>query len=152
MPDARGQSVFCENLYNQANYRYERIDIQGILKKEHYPEWVKDRVQTIRQFKNNPKVFEYGNKHFLGIGYLPKKRYDAEQHIRSQNDLGIANTPDAKHPYKYEDFYAASGNSPFDVFKCYETGKHYIPGENGLCEYDGEYRTQKKSKNREMER
>ena len=45
-----------------------------------------------------------------------------------------------------------------DVFKCYENGKLYVPGENELFEYTGKYRSldsvdqQKKKSRKEVER
>ena len=40
--------------------------------------------------------------------------------------------------YDYHEFYAASGNSKADAFLCVETGKHYIPYENSLQEYQSD--------------
>ena len=33
-----------------------------------------------------------------------------------------------KYRYNYKAFYAAAGNSTFDIFKCSENGKLYVPG------------------------
>ena len=47
--------------------------------------------------------------------------------------------------YNYHDFYKASHNSYFDVFKCIEDGKNYVPAKNELFRYSGEIETEKKS-------
>ena len=40
-----------------------------------------------------------------------------------------------KHRYDYSAFYAAAGNSTFDIFKCSENGKLYVPGAFELFGY-----------------
>ena len=149
--DGRGQSVFADEVYSRENMRYDRCDIMGILKKECYPEWVQPKVEFIREFKGHENVFRYGDYHFIGFGYLPKNKKEVDKHIR-KNTLGISSYKDATTPYKYDDFYDAAGNMKFDVFKCYETGKNYVPGQNELFEYDGDVREKKFEKNKEMER
>ena len=124
--NGRGQSVFADEVYSKESVRYDRYDIMGILKKECYPEWVQQNVKYIKDFKGNDNVFIYGNYHFLGVGYLPKNRNDVDKHIRN-NDIGISAYKGATIPYKYEDFYETAGNTKFDIFKCYETGKNYLP-------------------------
>ena len=41
--------------------------------------------------------------------------------------------------YSYDDFYAVSNAPTADVFRCLETGRNYIPGENELFGYEGEF-------------
>ena len=41
--------------------------------------------------------------------------------------------------YSYAGFYEASGSSKADIFRCMETGRNYIPGENELFGYEGEF-------------
>ncbi len=149
--DGRGQAVFADEIYSRENMRYDRYDVMGILKKECYPEWVKQRMEHIKEFNRNENVFKYGNYHFLGIGYLPKDKKEVTRHI-CKNDIGISTYKDATTPYKYDDFYDAAGNLKFDVFKCYETGKNYVPGTNELFLYDGDVREKKFEKSKEMER
>ena len=45
----------------------------------------------------------------------------------------------AAHPYSYEEFYNAANSSSADIFKCVENGRLYIPGENELFEYTGNF-------------
>ena len=45
----------------------------------------------------------------------------------------------ATHPYSYEEFYNAANSSSADIFKCVENGRLYIPGENELFEYTGNF-------------
>lgn len=149
--DGRGQAVFADEVFSRENVRYERCDVMGILKEECYPEWVQQRMEHIKEFSGNEKVFKYGNYHFLGIGYLPKNKKEVTKHI-GKNDIGISSYNDATTPYKYDDFYDAAGNLKYDVFKCYETGKNYVPGQNELFLYDGDVREKKFEKNKEMER
>ena len=40
-----------------------------------------------------------------------------------------------KYRYNYKAFYAAAGNSTFDIFKCSENGKLYVPGAFELFGY-----------------
>lgn len=44
--NAYGRSVFCEYLQTGEHVRYDRLAVQGILKPEHYPDWVKESVQN----------------------------------------------------------------------------------------------------------
>ena len=44
-PNAHGTAVFCEHLSNNEKTRFERYDVLGILKKECYPEWVKQKLK-----------------------------------------------------------------------------------------------------------
>lgn len=149
--DGRGQAVFADEVFSKENVRYERCDVMGILKEECYPEWVQQRIEHIKEFSGNENVFKYGKYHFLGIGYLPKNKKEVTKHI-SKNDIGMSAYKDATTPYKYDDFYDVAGNLKYDVFKCYETGKNYVPGTNELFLYDGDVREKKFEKNKEMER
>lgn len=44
-PDSLGTAVFCTHLSNDERTRFERYDVQGILKKECYPEWLKNKLK-----------------------------------------------------------------------------------------------------------
>jgi len=156
---ARGSAVFCEYLADCRRTRFERVDVLGILKKEHYPEWVQKRVEIINEFKKNPAVFEYGNKHFLGVGILPPKRErNFKVDLRHDTSMTFATDGGDKFQYNYHNFMNAAKGSLCDIYKCYEDGKLYIPGENELFNYTGKYRgleeaTQaKKRTHKEVER
>lgn len=40
--NARGSAVFCKNLYDGKNTRYERMDVLGEVKPERMPDWAKE--------------------------------------------------------------------------------------------------------------
>lgn len=156
---ARGSAVFCEYLTDCRRTRFERVDVLGILKKEHYPEWVKKRAKIIAEFKRNPDVFEYGNKHFLGIGQLPpQKERNFNVDLRHDASMVFETRNGDKFQYNYHNFMNAAKGFPCDVFKCYENGKLYIPGQNELFNYTGKYRAleeqpkAKKKSHKEVER
>ena len=154
-PNARGSAVFCESLTDCEKGRFERANVLGILKKECYPMWVTERVQVIREFQKNPAVFEFGNMHFLGVGQLPPpKERDLSQTLCYDSDIAFETHNGDAVQYNRTDFLNAAANSKCDVFRCYENGKLYVPAENELFQYTGEYtplekqtpaRTRKKS-------
>ena len=43
IPD-RGSAVFCKNLYDGKNTRYERMDVLGEVKPERMPDWAKEKA------------------------------------------------------------------------------------------------------------
>ena len=43
--NARGSAVFCKYLYDDKSTRFERSGVLGILKKEHYPDWLKTKLK-----------------------------------------------------------------------------------------------------------
>ena len=42
--NARGSAVFCRNLYDGKNTRYERMDVLGEVKPERMPDWAKEKA------------------------------------------------------------------------------------------------------------
>ena len=42
--DARGNAVFCSYLSSNKRTRFERYDVLGILKQEHYPKWLTEKL------------------------------------------------------------------------------------------------------------
>ena len=153
--NARGSAVFCEYLTDCRKTRFDRVDVLGILKKECYPMWVTERVHIVREFQKNPAVFEYGEKHFLGVGQLPPpKERDLSKTLCYDPNIDFETHNGEKVQYNRTDFLSAAGTSKCDVFRCYENGKLYVPAENELFHYTGEYtplekqtpaRTRKKS-------
>ncbi len=164
-PAARGSAVFCNYLYKDNSTRFERYDVLGILKKEYYPEWLTKRLEFEEAIKDN-KVFDYGGYHFLPVGVVKgtNQLEYISRSIASDTDLGIWNNKYAerygknKIEYNHKEFYMACNNIPCDIFKCLENGKVYIPAENELFEYTGEYKpyTEKShtepKKHKDMER
>jgi hypothetical protein len=142
-PEARGNAVFCENLYDGKQSRFERYDILGVADLSKIPEWAREKLTLIETLKE-PGVFEYGGQHFKPVrkfvkGEIDKHldgdsrpdKMDAQYAMRSMGEL-------LKLPGKYShaDFYAKSGDSDADIFKCVETGNLFVPCANGLRIYN----------------
>lgn len=45
--NARGSAVFCRNLYDGKDTRYERMDVLGEVKPERMPDWAKEKAAAI---------------------------------------------------------------------------------------------------------
>ena len=43
-PNARGQAVFCKNLFTEKTVRWERQDVAGVILPEHIPAWAHQRL------------------------------------------------------------------------------------------------------------
>ncbi|WP_195268874.1 hypothetical protein [Eubacterium sp. 1001713B170207_170306_E7] len=52
---ARGNAVFIKKLYSQEDTRFERSDVQGIVKPECLPEWAKKNLEKIKQRQKKEK-------------------------------------------------------------------------------------------------
>mgnify|MGYP003453408546 CR=1 FL=1 len=89
--------------------------------------------------KHNKETFEY-----LGYHFTPEKRLTDNQlelknvslHQSSDKDLGFNTYTWKKHDYNYDEFYEAYGEKWFDLFRCKENGRLYIPGQNELFIYN----------------
>ena len=87
-------------------------------------------------------VFEYQGYHFEAVGVLPEgiEGKDMVAQTRSNTELHLSTYHTEDFPkYSYDDFYAVSNAPTADVFRCLETGRNYIPGENELFGYEGEF-------------
>jgi hypothetical protein len=42
-----GNAVFCNYLYSSERTRFERYEVQGILKPQHYPKWVTEKLKLL---------------------------------------------------------------------------------------------------------
>ena len=87
-------------------------------------------------------VFAYQGYHFEAVGVLPKgiEGKDLVAQTRSNTELHLSTYHTEDFPkYSYDDFYAVSNAPTADVFRCLETGRNYIPGENELFGYEGEF-------------
>ena len=94
-----------------------------------------------KQEKPEQDIFEFRGYHFTAVGKLPKG-YDINEIskvIASDRELGMSSYDWAKHTYSHYSFYLASGDSQADLFRCLENGKVYLPGDNELFCYTGEY-------------
>ena len=87
-------------------------------------------------------VFAYQGYHFEAVGVLPEgiegKNLVAQTRSNTELHLSTYHTEDFPK-YSYDDFYAVSNAPTADVFRCLETGRNYIPGENELFGYEGEF-------------
>jgi hypothetical protein len=142
-PNARGNAVFCKDLYSGKESRFERYDVLGVADLAKIPEWAKAKLALTEALKE-PGVFEYAGYHFRPVrkfvkGEIDKRlvgdsrpeKTDAQYAMRSMGVL-------LKLPgeYSHADFYAKSGDSDADVFKCVETGNLFVPCANGLRIYN----------------
>lgn len=94
-------------------------------------------------------VFEYQGYHFEAVGVLPEgiEGKDLVAQTRSNTELHLSTYHTEDFPkYSYDDFYAVSNAPTADVFRCLETGRNYIPGENELFGYEGEFQPYLKQK------
>ena len=127
--------------------------------KEIYPQWLEKqeerRAELAEEQRNREilssapsenntavsKSFEYNGYHFEPTGILSAGRTlkEISNETISNNTLGMSAYEGATHPYSYEEFYNAANSSSVDIFKCVENGRLYIPGENELFEYTGNF-------------
>lgn len=91
-------------------------------------------------------VFIYGRHHFIPYGFFSKQENNdlrlLTRRLRTDADLGFfADSNIAggtqKYRYDYDEFYAAAGDHTFDIFRCIDNGKLYVPGAHELFEYMG---------------
>ena len=141
-PEGMGMSIFGQECFSEEKCKYHRGELMGELKREFYPEWLNEKLPIIEAIKNTPNIFCYNGQHFVGIGHLPGN-YDVKTTLHSNDNPNMSNYNGGK--YNYNEFYKASHNSYFDVFKCIEDDKIYVPGKNELFGYSGEFEIEKKS-------
>ena len=88
--------------------------------------------------------FIYGGYHFTPYGLFSVKEENdfnyLTRKLRTDTELGFFTYDNIagrtrKYRYNYKAFYVAAGNSTFDIFKCSENGKLYVPGEFELFCY-----------------
>jgi hypothetical protein len=148
-PGKYDRTVFGTELYSGDTVCYGRHQIEGVADESKLPQWAKTKFEIMR----DKEIFEYGGYHFKPVrrfrdGELDKpqendsrpRKQDARYAMRNMSSdfsLGITSydrkkTDDA---YSADAFYAASGDSTADIFKCIENGRLYVPGENELFRY-----------------
>ena len=136
-PNAIGTSVFGTELLSGDSVCYGRHQIEGIADPEKLPAWAAKKIAFIDALKE-PGVFEYGGYHFKPYRNFEKRDGDWNKQMRnasSDRDLGLSTYDWQATEYSYEGFYAASGDSAADIFKCLENGKLYVPAKNELFQY-----------------
>ena len=90
----------------------------------------------------NENVFEYQGYHFEPVGILPQGLEGKELVNQTRGNTELHLTTYEREDdilYSYAGFYEASGSSKADIFRCMETGRNYIPGENEQFGYEGEF-------------
>lgn len=139
-PYGHGTSIYGDYLATGKKTMFHRSDILGELKPEYYPKWAEKRIAVVNEFHENEYVFEYGDKHFLGVGiFPPKNARDFSRTLQNKHELKFKKRNGDELSYTYRSFMNVSKSVNCDVFKCYENGKLYVPGENELFEYTGKY-------------
>ena len=104
------------------------------------PESEPEDVVVQEQWDEN--VFEYQGYHFEAVGILPQGLEGKELVNQTRGNTELHLTTYEREEdilYSYAGFYEASGSSKADIFRCMETGRNYIPGENELFGYEGEF-------------
>ena len=97
---------------------------------------------VIVQEQWDENVFEYQGYHFEAVGILPQGLEGKELVNQTRGNTELHLTTYEREDdilYSYAGFYEASGSSKADIFRCMETGRNYIPGENELFGYEGEF-------------
>ena len=62
-PNARGNAVFCKDLYSGKESRFERYDVAGVAANDRLPVWAVKKIALMEALKA-PGVFEFGGYHF----------------------------------------------------------------------------------------
>ena len=132
----------------------EEIEEEEVTAKEYIPENQEQEITETSEGQEQKEseeeiteswdegVFEYQGYHFEAVGVLPEgiEGKDLVAQTRSNTELHLSTYHTEDFPkYSYDDFYAVSNAPTADVFRCLETGHNYIPGENELFGYEGEF-------------
>jgi hypothetical protein len=135
-PNARGNAVFCKDLYSDKESRFERYDVAGVVDPAKLPQWAKDKLAYLEALKE-PGVFEYGGYHFKPYRQFEKRDgvFYASGNAVDSIAVGVATYEWTNPAYSRAGFYAAYGGEA-DIFKCVESGELYIPCENELFQYN----------------
>lgn len=132
----------------------EEIEEEEVTAKEYIPENQEQEITETSEGQEQKEseeeiteswdegVFAYQGYHFEAVGVLPEgiEGKDLVAQTRSNTELHLSTYHTEDFPkYSYDDFYAVSNAPTADVFRCLETGHNYIPGENELFGYEGEF-------------
>lgn len=97
------------------------------------------KAQEARLLENG--YFLYQGFHFRPVRQFTEKDgdfFDKTRRLKRDVELGMMEADyygQQKHPYSYEEFYAASTDKTADIFLCFETQKEYAPCTHELQEY-----------------
>ena len=115
-------------------------EMEEVQKGESESEFEPESVIVQEQWDEN--IFEYQGYHFEAVGVLPQGLEGKELVNQTRGNTELHLTAYEREDdilYSYAGFYEASGSSKADIFRCMETGRNYIPGENELFGYEGEF-------------
>ena len=106
-------------------------EMEEVQKGEPESEFEPESVIVQEQWDEN--IFEYQGYHFEAVGVLPQGLEGKELVNQTRGNTELHLTAYEREDdilYSYAGFYEASGSSKADIFRCMETGRNYIPGEN----------------------
>ena len=115
-------------------------EVEEVQKGEPESEFESESVIVQEEWDEN--VFEYQGYHFEPVGILPQGLEGKELVNQTRGNTELHLTTYEREDdilYSYAGFYEASGSSKADIFRCMETGRNYILGENELFGYEGEF-------------
>ena len=115
-------------------------EVEEVQKGEPESEFESESVIVQEEWDEN--VFEYQGYHFEAVGVLPQGLEGKELVNQTRGNTELHLTTYEREDdilYSYAGFYEASGSSKADIFRCMETGRNYILGENELFGYQGEF-------------
>ena len=115
-------------------------EMEEVQKGEPESEFEPESVIVQEQWDEN--IFEYQGYHFEAVGVLPQGLEGKELVNQTRGNTELHLTAYEREDdilYSYAGFYEASGSSKADIFRCMETGRNYIPGDNELFGYEGEF-------------
>ena len=102
-PDARGQAVYCKNLFTEKTARWERSDIAGILLPDRIPEWARQRLNemsiTVEKPNDPSKVYMASLKDARQNGEL--EAYRESQRLNQECAAGIQRAINDSHRGNY---------------------------------------------------
>ena len=129
-----------EEITKEPEVEESAAEVEEVQKGE--PESESESESVIVQEQWDEDVFEYQGYHFEPVGVLPQGLEGKELVNQTRGNTELHLTTYEREDdilYSYAGFYEASGSSKADIFRCMETGRNYIPGENELFGYEGEF-------------
>jgi hypothetical protein len=142
--------VFGTELYSGKTVCYGRYQFEGAIIETYLPKWAKIKLEIMQ----DKEIFEFGGYHFKPVRQFMDNEINKQLHtdsrpwkedahyamrnMASDFSLGISSYDRKKTEaaYSVDAFYAASGDSTADIFRCIENDKLYVPGENELFRYN----------------
>ena len=106
--NSRGSAVFCKNLYDGKNTRYERMDVLGEVKPECMPDWAEKKAILFRHTQSSKLMFDYGGRMFSPYRLFTKAENTLDfisLHTARDFELGFMSKdcPESKTSYRLYD-------------------------------------------------